>query len=144
MTTKTTEKKPPRITKAMRLADVKAMLLGEPVSHETTLDMALEVLDKEIDALARKAAGGSKKPTKTQQDNETYKGLILEFLEVQDDGVSCADVYKGVPELAEAGFQIQKAASLLGALKKAGLVYSVEVKGKPMFFYGPKPEDVEE
>ena len=68
-----------RITKAMRYADLKAMLNGEAVTYGTTLADALAFIDKEVSLLAKKNSG-EKKPTKAQEENEGYKALILATL----------------------------------------------------------------
>lgn len=54
-----------RITKAMRFEDIKALLNGEIVTYGTTVEQAVEFIDKEMGLLARKNSG-DKKPTKTQ------------------------------------------------------------------------------
>lgn len=122
-----------RITKAMRFEDIRAMLNGQPVTYGTTIEQAVEFIDKELDLLARKN-NGDKKPTKTQQENEGYKVLILEFLATlpdTSDGVTCTEIIKGVAEFE--GFSTQKISPLVRQLMAADKVIKIEVKGKALF-----------
>ena len=122
-----------RITKAMYFEDIKAMLNGQPVTYGTTIEQAVEFIDKELSLLARKNSG-DKKPTKTQQENEGYKVLILEFLATlpdTSDGVTCTEIIKGVTEFE--GFSTQKISPLVRQLMAADKVTKTEVKGKALF-----------
>lgn len=122
-----------RITKAMRFEDIKALLNGETVTYGTTVEQAVEFIDKEMGLLARKNSG-DKKPTKTQQENEEYKVLICDFLANKPEekkGYTCTEVIKLVPELNE--FSTQKIAPLMRQLENAGKVAREEVKGKTLF-----------
>ena len=118
-----------RITKAMHFEDIKAMLNGQPVTYGTTIEQAVEFIDKELNLLARKNSG-DKKPTKTQEENEGYKALILEFL-TDKNSVTCTDILKGIPTLSE--FSNQKISALMRQLRLAGKVTVEEVKGKSLF-----------
>lgn len=126
-TTNTTTK---RITKAMRFEDIKALLNGEDVTHGTTIEDALAFCDNELALLAKKNTS-DKKPTKTQEENEGYKALILDFLRAQSEGVTCTEVQKGVPAFAD--FNNQKIAALMRQLCDAGKVTKAVVKGKALF-----------
>lgn len=119
-----------RITKAMRFEDIKALLNGQPVTYGTSVEDAVDFIDHEVNLLARKNSGESKKPTKAQEENEGYKALILEFL-ANKDGVTCTDVLKGVPAFSE--FSNQKISALMRQLRLAGKVTVEEVKGKSLF-----------
>lgn len=122
-----------RITKAMHFEDIKAMLNGQPVTYGTTIEQAVEFIDKELGLLARKNSG-DKKPTKIQQENEGYKVLILEFLATlpdTSDGVTCTEIIKGVTEFE--GFSTQKISPLVRRLMAADKVTKTEVKGKALF-----------
>ena len=123
-----------RITKAMRFEDIKALLNGENVAYGTTIEDAVQFIDHEVDLLARKNSGENKQQTKTQQENEGYKKLILEFLTtIPEDkvGVTCTEVIKGVP--AFEGFSTQKISPLMRQLMAANRVDVTEVKGKSLF-----------
>lgn len=122
-----------RITKAMRFEDIKALLNGETVTYGTTVEQAVEFIDKEMGLLARKNSG-DKKSTKTQQENKKYKVLICDFLANKPEekkGYTCTEVIKLVPELNE--FSTQKIAPLMRQLENAGKVAREEVKGKTLF-----------
>ena len=128
MTTTTTTTK--RITKAMRFEDIKALLNGEEVKHCTTVADACKFCDSELALLAKKNTS-DKKPTKTQEQNEGYKAMILDFLRGCSEGVTCTDVQKGVTEFAE--FNNQKIAALMRQLVDANKVTKAVVKGKSLF-----------
>lgn len=119
-----------RITKAMRFEDIKALLNGGDVSHGTTIEDALAFCDAELALLAKKNTS-DKKPTKTQEQNEGYKALILDYLRGQSEGVTCTDVQKSVTEFAD--FNNQKIAALMRQLVDAGKVSKAVVKGKALF-----------
>lgn len=123
-----------RITKAMRFEDIKAMLNGDSVTYGTTIEEAMDFIDHEVGLLAKKNSGENKKQTKTQQENEGYKALILEFLATLPDdkaGVTCTEIIKGVAEFD--GFSTQKISPLVRQLMAADKVTKTEVKGKALF-----------
>lgn len=119
-----------RITKAMRFEDIKALLNGQPVTYGTSVEDAVDFLDHEVNLLARKNSGESKKPTKAQEENEGYKALILEFL-TDKNGVTCTEIIKGVTEFE--GFNPQKISALMRQLRLQHKVVANEVKGKSLF-----------
>lgn len=119
-----------RITKAMRFEDIKAMLNGQPVIYGTTTEEAVDFIEHEVGLLAKKNSGENK----TQQENEGYKELILEFLATLPDdkaGVTCTEIIKGVAEFE--GFSTQKISPLVRQLMAADKVTKTEVKGKALF-----------
>ncbi len=118
-----------RITKAMRYADLKAMLNGEAVTYGTTLADALAFIDKEVSLLAKKNSG-EKKPTKAQEENEGYKALILGYL-ATCESATCTDILKNVSALSD--FSNQKISALMRQLRLANKVEAKEVKGKTLF-----------
>lgn len=123
-----------RITKAMRFEDIKALLNGQPVTYGTSIEDAVEFIDHEVGLLAKKNSGENKKQTKTQQENEGYKALILEFLATLPDdkvGVTCTEIIKGVAEFD--GFSTQKISPLVRQLMAADKVTKTETKGKALF-----------
>ena len=119
-----------RITKAQKYEDVIALLNGNPAKF---LDVpgAEAFIRNEMALLAKKNASDSRKPTATQEANEKYKALILEFLSVQPEGRTCTEVAKSVPELND--FNNQKIAALMRQLVEAGRVNKATVKGKSVF-----------
>lgn len=123
-----------RITKAQRFEDIIAMLNGESVKYGTDVPTAVEVLNHEMELLARKNNSDSKKQTAAQKENEGYKALILEYLATLPDdskGATCTEVMKSVPEFAD--FNNQKISALMRQLRIAERVVCEEVKGKSMF-----------
>lgn len=119
-----------RITKAMRFEDIKAMLNGQPVTYGTTTEDAVDFIEHEVALLAKKNSD----ETKTKQENEGYKALILEFLATLSDtsaGVTCTEIIKGVAEFE--GFSTQKISPLVRQLMAADKVTKTEVKGKALF-----------
>lgn len=121
-----------RITKTMRFEDIRSILNGETPAHGTTHEDALSFIENEIALLSRKNKGGTdRKMTATQQANEGYKDLILDFLALMPDGATCTEILKGVHELND--FNNQKVSALLRQLKLSGRVTSSEVKGKTIF-----------
>lgn len=123
-----------RITKAMRFEDIKALLNGQPVTYGTTIEDAVDFIEHEMGLLTKKNSGENKKQTKTQQENEGYKALILDFLATLPDdnaGVTCTEIIKGVTEFE--GFSTQKISPLVRQLMAADKVTKTEVKGKSLF-----------
>ncbi|MDE7346529.1 MAG: hypothetical protein K2N48_07300 [Muribaculaceae bacterium] len=133
--------KAPRITKDHRFADIAALLTGKDVQFGTTVADALEFIEKERDLLAKKNSA-DKKPTKTQEQNAGHKSLILDFLRVQTEGVTCTEIQKGVPEFAD--FNNQKVAALVRQLKDEGRVIKDVVKGKSLFTIADEAETEDE
>lgn len=110
------------------------MLNGQPVIYGTTTEEAVDFIEHEVGLLAKKNSGENKKQTKTQQENEGYKELILEFLATLPDdkaGVTCTEIIKGVAEFE--GFSTQKISPLVRQLMAADKVTKTEVKGKALF-----------
>lgn len=124
-----------RITKAQRFEDIKALLTGDEVKFGTDIETAITVIDHELELLAKKnSSGGDKKLTQTQQENEALKEQIMEFLAglpEDTDGVTCTEILKSVPALAD--FSNQKVAALVRQLKMVGRVVATEKKGKSLF-----------
>lgn len=122
--------KAPRITKAMRFEDIKALLNGQAVKHNTTVEDACKFIDSEMALLAKKNSS-DKKPTKTQEENKVFKTKILDWLAQQTEGKTCTEIWKGVPEFAD--FNNQKIAALVRQLVEDGKVEKATVKGKSLF-----------
>ena len=119
-----------RITKTQKFEDVIALLNGNPATF-IDKDGAVEFIRNEMALLAKKNASDSHKPTATQEANEKYKALILEFLSTQDAGKTCTEIAKSVPALAD--FNNQKVAALMRQLVDAGKAGKTTVKGKSLF-----------
>lgn len=119
-----------RITKTQKFEDVIALLNGNPAKF-IDKDGAVEFIHNEMALLAKKNASDSRKPTATQEANEKYKALILEFLSRQESGKTCTEIAKSVPELFD--FNNQKIAALMRQLVESGKVGKATVKGKSLF-----------
>ena len=85
----------------------------------------LEFLASRKDLVAKKNA--TRKPTKAQEENESIKAQILEYM---SDGVSrtVTDIMKGVGLESN-----QKTSALVRQLKEADLLVRTESKGKAWF-----------
>ena len=119
-----------RITKAMRNADIIAILQGEKPQYGTTVAEAVAHLNHENELLANKASA-TRKPTKEQIANEGYKDMIMKVLSAET-GKTATDVQKAIPAFAE--FNNQKVAALLRSLRDEGKVVKDTIKGRSYFF----------
>lgn len=115
-----------RITKTQRMADIKAMLMGEVPEFGTTIEEACDFIDHERELLAKKNTNDKK-----DAENERYRELILNYLSTQTEGVTCAEIQRSVPDFAD--YQNQKIASLLRPLLDAKKVNRVSKGGKTLF-----------
>ena len=89
-------------------------------------------IEHEIELLAKKnASTGERKPTKTQIANEGIKAEILETLEGSTEGVTCSELLKLNPALAE--YSSQKIVALIRQLVSEGKASREVVKGKAYF-----------
>ena len=108
------------------------VVLGEvPVKEQTvpyTADMAIELIDHEIELLTKKNTPG--KLTKVQEENAKLTEAVYEGME-QDKPYTVTEIIKSVP--AVAGMNISKVRPLLTPLMEAGKVKREEVKGKVIF-----------
>lgn len=89
----------------------------------------VEFCNHEIELLDRKVTG-SRKPTKTQIENENFKHNILEVLAEADRPLAIAEIMANAPLNALTN---QRVSALVTQLKKAGLVARVEEKRKAYF-----------
>ena len=89
-------------------------------------------INHEIELLAKKnATNGERKPTKTQIANEGIKAEILETLGACASGVTCSELLKLNPSLAE--YSSQKIVALIRQLVNEGVATREVVKGKAYF-----------
>lgn len=90
-----------------------------------------EKLEAMLAALENKSST-TRKPTKTQLENEGYKQAILEFMENDPlRMMTCTELGKEVPELDS--FNSQKISALMRGLVNDGVVTKVVEKGKSYF-----------
>lgn len=128
------ETKMTRVTKAQRFDDIIAIITGEPVQYETTVQIAVDFLNYEKELLARKNKGENKKQTALQAQNEVYKEEIVEYLassNVSEEGLTCTELIKSIHSLND--FNTSKVSRLANDLVKAGRLVKKEVKGKSRF-----------
>lgn len=121
-----------RVTKAMQYEDIISLLTGGEVKNGTDIDKAVAFIRHEMELLAKKNSGDGKKLTATQEANEKYRALIVDFLATQDAPRTCTEIAKGIVELND--FNNQKVASLLKRLVDDGqAVKSSGKKGQSLF-----------
>ena len=108
------------------------VVLGEVVVKEQTIpytaDMAIELIDHEIELLTKKNTPG--KLTKVQEENVKLTEAVYEGME-QDKPYTVTEIIKSVPAVAD--MNISKVRPLLTPLMEAGKVKREEVKGKAIF-----------
>lgn len=104
------------------------------VLKEAERDDLVDFCKDRIDKLARKSS--SKKPTKTQIENESIKETVLEVLADLDNAVSTSALATE-PRIS---VSTQKLAPILKALVAEGKVVRTEEKGKALFAL-PSDED---
>lgn len=116
-----------RITKAQRFEDIKALLTDGEVKYGTTIEVAITVIDHELELLRKKNSSSDNK-------NENFKEQIMEYLadlDADTDGVTCTEIFKAIPDLT--AYSSQKVAALVRQLKLDGRVVCMEKKGKSLF-----------
>lgn len=128
MTNTTT--KTPRITKSMKFDAIRAALNGEVIPHDLTIADLMAFIDAEQALLVRKNTA-EKRPTAKQVENEGFRSMIVDFLALQSEGMTCTDIQKGIPAFAE--FNNQKVAALVRPLVKDGTLVKNVVKGRALF-----------
>ena len=90
-------------------------------------------IDYEVSLLSKKNSAKSKKATAETEQNNVYRGLIVDFLQGCEAGVTCTEILKGIPELADAGYGNQKIAALLRPMLAEGAVVKTSAKGRSLF-----------
>lgn len=108
------------------------VVLGEVMVKEQTIpytaDMAIELIDHEIELLTKKNTPG--KLTKVQEENIKLTEAVYEGMEMGKP-YTVTEIIKSVP--AVAGMNISKVRPLLTPLMEAEKVKREEVKGKAIF-----------
>lgn len=90
-------------------------------------------IDHEVELLSKKSSG-SRKPTKTQLENEVFKEKILETLEAVDTPITIKELVAECEELE--GLSNQRITHMLTALRKDGKVARTYVKKVAHFAIG--------
>lgn len=108
------------------------VVLGEVMVKEQTIpytaDMAIELIDHEIELLTKKNTPG--KLTKVQEENVKLTEAVYDGMEMGKP-YTVTEIIKSVP--AVAGMNISKVRPLLTPLMEAEKVKREEVKGKAIF-----------
>lgn len=87
-------------------------------------------IDHEIELLNHKS-GSSKKPTKTQIENNAYKATIVEYLTTTDIPKTIKEIQAGIPDIA--GLTNQRITHMLTDLIKTGTLTKEYVKKTPYY-----------
>lgn len=93
-------------------------------------EMLMEFVDHELELLDRKNVG-EKKPTDRQNENEAYKGEILDYMEMGSK-YTITDLLNGVPNAPEA-MTHNRIVALMAQLCDAGAVIRSKEKGITKF-----------
>lgn len=124
------------MTKRDFFTAIKALVTNEDVQqvcHKKVVFGASEAIlmttiadfcDHEIELFDKKHS--SRKPTKTQVENEGHKAKIIEVLTALDHPATIKEIQAEAPELSE--FSTSKMSALLTALIKAGTVERTLIK----------------
>lgn len=107
------------------------------MTYVDALNVAIELTEGEVqeklialrDATAKRNSA-DRKPTKTQEANESVKADILAFL-ADGEKYTVSEIMAGVPSLADASNQ--KASALVRQLVEADAVVREEIKRKAYF-----------
>jgi len=104
-------------TKKMMFTELRT-LVADNADMVAFIDHELELLDKK--------KSGSRKPTKTQQENLVYKEEIYKALVDADEALTISELREIVPSIS--GFNSQKIAPILAKLVIEGLVTRETIK----------------
>ena len=96
----------------------------------TTADLVL-FCENEIALLSRRSSSGTRKPTKTQLENEEFKASILSYLKEIDRPACIKEMQSGIPSISD--LTNQRVTHLLIALCKSGAVSKDYVKRVPYY-----------
>ena len=110
-----------KITKAQMFAQIREVVADH--------DDMVEFIDHELELLAKKSA--SKKPTKTQEQNEVLKADIVEVLRTFENGATASEVLGASEKFA--GLSNQKISTMLNQLVKVGTVEKTTDKKRSIF-----------
>lgn len=110
-----------KITKAQMFTQIREVVADHA-------DM-VEFIDHELELLAKKSA--SKKPTKTQEQNEVLKSQIIDVLATFENGATASEVLGA--DSAFEGLSNQKISTLLNQLVKVGDVKKTTDKKRSIF-----------
>lgn len=119
-----------KVTKAQRFSDIIALMNGEPTKFDTTPAIAVDVLNHEIELLARKNTS-DKKPTAQQQKNDGIKSKIMDVLSADPTRLfTASEILKA---LDDADLSLPRVTALLKQMIEAKDVERIEEKRKAFF-----------
>ena len=93
--------------------------------------MLVEFINHELELLAKKNSGETKKPTAQQLANQSIQKAILDFLEETGKAYTITELIKEVPECAD--LTNQKVSALVRQLKETDFIEKIEDKKKSYF-----------
>lgn len=130
-----------KVTRVERMTDIILLLEGNPAVNETTVEEAVTFMQKEIEATKKKNNGKSRKKNEAAEaQNKEYTNMILEVLynDESEEGLTCGEIFRKIPQMFEDGCGTQKVAYLVGKrpgmLSDIGYVESKKVKGENRYF----------
>ena len=129
-----------KITKKMMFNAILDVLKGEQAKYSVEDMQAF--IDNEIALLNRKSNSKKTKLTKAQEQNEFYKGLILEVMESAGKPLTATEIMKSKNEFCD--FSNQKIAALLKLLRNEGKVSRITEKSKSYFVLGSEVKEESE
>lgn len=113
-------------TKMTKKDYFKALLKIEEVNANSAM---VDFINHEIELLEKK--NGNRKPTKTQEENENLKILILEIADVQ--AMTVTEIMKAIQPKVEIELTNQKVSALANKLVTDGLMTKTTEKRKSYF-----------
>lgn len=105
---------------------------GTPLPEGVTSEDIKAFCFHELENLNKKS-GTSKKPTKTQLENEAFKADIVAYLTEVDRPLCIKEIMTEVASVAEASLTNQRISHMLSALVKAGTLVKEYEKKTPYF-----------
>lgn len=120
-----------RVTKAMRYADIIAMLNGENPANGTDTATAIEFLNEQIAQVNKKNSASSSKPSKEDIEKDRLRSLLYDYMR-EHGRVTCSEMLKNIPDFYE--FNVNKVTGLLRNPVLDGIVKKEKVKNTMYYF----------
>lgn len=118
-----------KITKRDFYMAIIALINHEDISFAP--NEIVDFCDHEIELLDKKHSSGSRKPTKTQVENEGHKATIMEILINATAPMTIKEIQSNAPSLAE--FSTSKMSALLTQLVKEDKIEKTYEKKVPHY-----------
>lgn len=119
-----------RVTKAMRYADIIAMLNGENPANGTDTATAIEFLNEQIAQVNKKNSASSSKPSKEDIEKDRLRSLLYDYMSEHGEA-TCSEMVKNIPDFYE--YNVNKVVGLLKKPLDEGRVIRVERKNVAYF-----------